>query len=229
MYMRIATELHLEAADCRRHRDACMRSAVFSATRAWIRSTTRSLPTVELYQAYADFNDMMDLFEDLLSVGGAGVAGHLRGERGMGEEIGPDTGLAPHDHGRGREEVCGHGLHGHLDRRDEARGGCGRSPSASRCRRARTTLGAMRCTSALTRRWRRSSFSPPSLPCIRWMYLPWPSAARRIQRLTERFELFICHSEMGECLLRAERSHRPASALPEAGGAAGSAATRKRA
>ena len=27
--------------------------------------------TVELYQAYADFNDMMDLFEDLLSGGGA--------------------------------------------------------------------------------------------------------------------------------------------------------------
>ena len=44
-----------------------MKSAVFSAMKAWIPSTIRSLPRVELYQAYADFNDMMDLFEELLS------------------------------------------------------------------------------------------------------------------------------------------------------------------
>ena len=35
-------------------------------------------------------------------------------------------------------------------------------------------------------------------------------------RLTERFELFICRSEMGNAFSRAERPHRPARTLSEA-------------
>ena len=46
---------------------AFMRSGASSATRAWTPATTRSSPPLSFYESYADFNDMMDLFEELLS------------------------------------------------------------------------------------------------------------------------------------------------------------------
>ena len=72
--------------------------------------------TVELYEAYADFNDMMDLFEDLLSVRGAEAAGHHGCNLAWARRSSLKKRLAPHDHGRGRGEVCGHRLYGHRRR-----------------------------------------------------------------------------------------------------------------
>ncbi len=44
-----------------------MKLDVFSGTKEWTPKHNPEFTTVELYQAYADFHDMMDLFEALLS------------------------------------------------------------------------------------------------------------------------------------------------------------------
>ena len=62
--------------------------------------------SVELYRAYADFNDMMDLFEELLSSAAQKIPGHLSGGV-AGREDRPDPRLAPDDHGRGGQAVVG--------------------------------------------------------------------------------------------------------------------------
>ena len=42
-----------------------MRSAVYSVTRDWIRRHNPEFTLMELYQAYTDYNGMMDLTENL--------------------------------------------------------------------------------------------------------------------------------------------------------------------
>ena len=80
--------------------------------------------SVELYQAYADFNDMMDLFEAMLS----GAAKELLGTYEVdwqGEHIDLTPGLAAHDDGRGGEKIRRHRFHGDFGRRRSGRGGRG--------------------------------------------------------------------------------------------------------
>ena len=130
--------------------------------------------TVELYQAYADFNDMMDLFEELLSSAAQKILGTYQVEW-QGEKIDLTPGWPRHDHGRGGQAVPGRRLYGHLDRRR------GRRPLAKsvgvELPETATTPGATPSTSALTRRWRRSWFSRPLSRCTRWMSPPWPSVS----------------------------------------------------
>ena len=83
--------------------------------------------TVELYEAYADFNDMMDLFEDLLTSAAQKLLGTYQLEW-QGEQIDLTPGwprLPMHEavkQARGGEAVHRPGLHGHHQRR----GGGGR-------------------------------------------------------------------------------------------------------
>ena len=60
--------------------------------------------TVELYQSYADFNDMMDLFEDLLSGAAMQILGTYKCAW-QGEEIDLTPGWGAPYHGRGRQEI----------------------------------------------------------------------------------------------------------------------------
>src|SRR5699024_3195232 len=74
MYMRIATELHLKRLI------VGGLERVYEVGRIFRNEgmDTRHNPeftTVELYQAYADFNDMMDLFEELLSSAAMDILG----------------------------------------------------------------------------------------------------------------------------------------------------------
>ena len=66
MYMRIATELHLKRLIVGGIERVYEIGRIFRNEGMDTRHNPE-FTTVELYQAYADFNDMMDLFEDLLS------------------------------------------------------------------------------------------------------------------------------------------------------------------
>ena len=64
MYMRIATELHLKRLIVGGIERVYEIGRIFRNEGMDTRHNPE-FTTVELYQAYADFNDMMDLFEDL--------------------------------------------------------------------------------------------------------------------------------------------------------------------
>ena len=66
MYMRIATELHLKRLIVGGMERVYEVGRIFR-NEGMDTKHNPEFTTVELYQAYADFNDMMDLFEDLLS------------------------------------------------------------------------------------------------------------------------------------------------------------------
>ena len=148
---------------------------------------------IELYQAYADFNDMMDLFEDLLSSAAQKILGTYQVEwQGEKIDLTPSWPRCPCTR-RSRSTAASTLWPSPPTRRPWPPP----SPSAWSCLRLPTRPGVMPCTSALTRRWRRSSFSPPSSLCTLWTCSPLAKRSPKDPRLTERFELFICHSEMG--------------------------------
>ena len=66
MYMRIATELHLKRLIVGGLERVYEIGRIFR-NEGMDTKHNPEFTTVELYQAYADFNDMMDLFEDFLS------------------------------------------------------------------------------------------------------------------------------------------------------------------
>ena len=80
--------------------------AASSATRAWIPKHNPEFTTIELYEAYADFHDMMDIAEGILSHRRQGHPGLLPGElAGRGHR--PDPRLAPPDHDRRVKQYVG--------------------------------------------------------------------------------------------------------------------------
>ena len=76
MYMRIATELHLKRLIVGGIERVYEIGRIFRNEGMDTRHNPE-FTTVELYQSYADFNDMMDLFEDLLSGAAKEILGHL--------------------------------------------------------------------------------------------------------------------------------------------------------
>ena len=89
MYMRIATELHLKRLIVGGFEKVYEIGRIFRNEGMDTRHNPE-FTTIELYEAYADFNDMMDLFEALLS----GAAMELRGTYEI-EWLGNTVNLAP--------------------------------------------------------------------------------------------------------------------------------------
>ena len=100
MYLRIATELHLKRLVVGGLERVYEIGRIFR-NEGMDTKHNPEFTSVELYQAYADFNDMMDLFEELLSSAALKLLGTL--SVGMARASGSDltSRLAPDDHGRG--------------------------------------------------------------------------------------------------------------------------------
>ena len=185
-----------EAAHRRRAWSGSTRSAASSATRAWTRSTTRSLPPSSSTQAYADFNDMMDLFEELLRHRRQGNSGDGTQVEWQGEDIDLAPGWPRLTMAEAVKQYLGVDFMAILD----GRRGRGRRPrpSASSWGRRRTTTWGNFLYECFDQKVEEHAGSAdlyhdaPGGGLARW-----PSAARQDPRLTERFELFICRSEMG--------------------------------
>ena len=191
MYMRIATELHLKRLIVGGFERVYEVGRIFR-NEGMDTKHNPEFTTVELYQAYADFNDMMDLFEDLLSGAAMEILGtyevEWQGEKlslapgfrrltmaeAVKEYLGVDF-MAINDDAEavaaaksvgvdmdGVEPTWGHALYECYDQKVE-------------CMMVQPTFITMHPVdvSPLAKR-------SPADP-----------------RLTERFELFICRSEMG--------------------------------
>ncbi len=85
MYMRIATELHLKRLIVGGMERVYEIGRIFRNEGMDTRHNPE-FTTVELYEAYADFNDMMDLFEELLSSAALEILGTYKAGW-LGEEI----------------------------------------------------------------------------------------------------------------------------------------------
>ena len=120
MYMRIATELHLKRLIVGGLERVYEIGRIFR-NEGMDTKHNPEFTTVELYEAYADFHDMMDLFEAFLSSAAQKILGTYE-VTWQGEQISLAPGWPLADHGPGGPAVPGGGLHGHRQRR----GGRGR-------------------------------------------------------------------------------------------------------
>lgn len=192
MFMRIATELHLK------------RLVVGGIERVYeigriFRNEgmdTRHNPeftTVELYEAYADFNDMMDLFEDLLS----GAAMEILGTfdlTWLGEEIS----LAP---GWERLTMAGAvkkylGVDFMPVQSDEEAVALAKSVGVGIPEGKEKTWGNA-LYECFDQKVEEKLIQPTFITMHPVDVSPLAKRSPTDPRLTERFELFICHSEMG--------------------------------
>ena len=209
MYMRIATELPLKRLIVG-GMDRVYEVGRIFRNEGMDPKHNPEFTTVELYQAYADFHDMMDIAE--------GVLHHRRARRSsaryelewMGEKIDLTPGWPPADHGRSRQEVCGRRLRRHHRRRGGRGRGEGRRRRAGGRRREDLGQRAVR----LLRPEGRGASGPADLhhhvpgggqPADQAQPgRPAPDGALRVLHLPQRD---------GQRLFRAERPHRPARAL----------------
>ena len=173
LYLRIATELNLKRLIVGGIERVYELGRIFRNEGMDTRHNPE-FTTVELYQAYADFNDMMDLFEDLLS----GAAMEILGTYELDWQ-GEHVSLAPcwprMTMAEAVEKYLGVDF---MSITDDAEAVKAAESVASICP-ARSPPGATRSTSASTRRSRSTWCSPPSSPCTPSTSARSRSAARR--------------------------------------------------
>lgn len=148
--------------------------------------------TVELYQAYADFNDMMDLFEDLLS----GAAKELLGTYDVRWQE-HDVSLAP---GFKRmtmaEAVKEHlGIDFMSIDSDEAAVAAAVAAGIDMSKKEKTWGNAL--YECFDQKVEEKLIQPTFITMHPVDVSPLAKRSPKDPRLTERFELFICASEMG--------------------------------
>ena len=191
MYMRIATELHLKRLIVGGMERVYEIGRIFRNEGMDTRHNPE-FTTVELYEAYADFNDMMDLFEDLLS----GAARELLGTykvSWLGEEIDLAPGWRRMTMAEAVKEYLGIDFMA-IDSDAEA---------VEAAKKAGVDMDGVEPT------WGHALYECYDQKVEEYMVQPTfitmhpvdvsPLAKRSTAdpRLTERFELFICRSEMG--------------------------------
>ena len=191
MYMRIATELPLKRLIVGGMERVYEVGRIFR-NEGMDPKHNPEFTTVELYQAYADFNDMMDLFEDLLS----GAAKDLLGTYQVtwqGEEIDLTPGwprLAMHEAVKQYTGVDFMAIEG-----DEA--------AVAAAKAAGVDMDGVEPTwgHALYETFDQKVEEKLVQPTFITMHpvdvSPLAKRSPKDPRLTERFELFICRSEMG--------------------------------
>ena len=149
--------------------------------------------TVELYQAYADFNDMMDLFEALLSSAAQKILGTYQVEW-QGEQIDLTPGwprLTMH------EAVKQYtGLDFMAISSDEEAVAAAKSIGVELPETADKTWGNA-LYEVFDQRVEEKLIQPTFITMHPVDVSPLAKRSPKDPRLTERFELFICHSEMG--------------------------------
>ena len=149
--------------------------------------------TVELYQAYADFNDMMDLFEDLLSSAAQKILGTYQVEW-QGEQIDLTPGWPRMPMHEAVKQYCG--IDFMAINSDEEAVAAAKSIGVELPETADKTWGNA-LYECFDQKVEEKLIQPTFITMHPVDVSPLANRSPKDPRLTERFELFICHSEMG--------------------------------
>ena len=149
--------------------------------------------TVELYQAYADFNDMMDLFEDLLSSAAQKILGTYQVEW-QGEQIALTPGWPRMPMHEAVKQYCG--IDFMAINSDEEAVAAAKSIGVELPETADKTWGNA-LYECFDQKVEEKLIQPTFITMHPVDVSPLAKRSPKDPRLTERFELFICHSEMG--------------------------------
>lgn len=149
--------------------------------------------TVELYQAYADFNDMMDLFEDLLTTAAQKLLGTYQ-LHWLGEQIDLTPGWPRMTMAEAVQKYTG--LDFMAMKTDEEAVAAAAKIGVQLPETADKTWGNA-LYECFDQRVEEKLIQPTFITMHPVDVSPLAKRSAKDPRLTERFELFICHSEMG--------------------------------
>ncbi len=192
MYLRIATELNLKRLIVGGMERVYEVGRIFR-NEGMDPKHNPEFTTVELYEAYADFNDMMDLFEDLLS----GAAQNLLGTTELtwqGEEISLKKGWPRLTMARAVNQYLGIDFMA-IDS-DEAAVVAAKSIGVEIPDGKEATWGNA-LYECFDQKVEEKLIQPTFITMHPVDVSPLAKRSPSDPRLTERFELFICRSEMG--------------------------------
>ncbi len=192
MYMRIATELPLKRLIVGGLERVYEMGRIFR-NEGMDNRHNPEFTTIELYQAFADFNDMMDLFEDLLSSAAQKILGTYQVEW-QGEQIDLTPGWPRLPMHEAVKQYTG--LDFMAITSDEEAVAAAKSIGVELPETADKTWGNA-LYECFDQRVEEKLIQPTFITMHPVDVSPLAKRSPADPRLTERFELFICHSEMG--------------------------------
>ncbi len=192
MYMRIATELPLKRLIVG-GMDRVYEIGRIFRNEGMDPKHNPEFTTIELYQAYADFNDMMDLFEDLLTSAAREILGTYQ-LQWQGEQIDLTPGWPRLPMHEAVKQYCGIDFMA-IDSDEEAVAAA-RAIGVELPETADKTWGNA-LYEVFDQRVEEKLIQPTFITMHPVDVSPLAKRSPADPRLTERFELFICHSEMG--------------------------------
>ena len=192
MYMRIATELPLKRLIVG-GMDRVYEIGRIFRNEGMDPKHNPEFTTIELYQAYADFNDMMDLFEDLLSSAAPKILGTYQVEW-QGEKIDLTPGWPRMPMHEAVKKYCGIDFMAITS--DEEAVAAAKSIGVELPETADKTWGNA-LYECFDQKVEEKLIQPTFITMHPVDVSPLAKRSPSDPRLTERFELFICHSEMG--------------------------------
>ena len=192
MYMRIATELPLKRLIVG-GMDRVYEIGRIFRNEGMDPKHNPEFTTIELYQAYADFNDMMDLFEDLLSSAAQKILGTYQ-VQWQGEDIDLTPGWPRMPMHEAVKQYCG--IDFMAISSDEEAVAAAKAIGVELPETADKTWGNA-LYECFDQRVEEKLIQPTFITMHPVDVSPLAKRSPADPRLTERFELFICHSEMG--------------------------------
>ena len=192
MYMRIATELPLKRLIVG-GMDRVYEIGRIFRNEGMDPKHNPEFTTIELYQAYADFNDMMDLFEDLLTSAAQKLLGTYQLEW-QGEKLDLTPGWPRLPMHEAVKQYCGIDFMT-IDSDDEAVAAA-KAIGVELPEIAEKTWGNA-LYECFDQKVEEKLIQPTFITMHPVDVSPLAKRSPKDPRLTERFELFICHSEMG--------------------------------
>ena len=192
MYMRIATELHLKRLIVGGLERVYEVGRIFR-NEGMDTKHNPEFTTVELYQAYADFHDMMDLFEELLSSAALKLLGTYQLEW-QGQQLDLTPGWPRMTMAEAVEKYTGLDFMTVSD--DTEAVAMAKSIGVELPETAPATWGNA-LYEVFDQKVEEKLIQPTFITMHPVDVSPLAKRSAKDPRLTERFELFICHSEMG--------------------------------
>ena len=191
MYMRIATELHLKRLIVGGLERVYEIGRIFR-NEGMDTKHNPEFTTVELYEAYADFNDMMDLFEDFLSSAAQEILGTYQ-VQWQGEDIDLSPGWRRLTMAEAVKEYVGVDFMAISDHAE----------AVAAAKAAGVDMDGVEPTwghalyECFDQKVEGQLIQPTFITMHPVDVSPLAKRSPKDHRLTERFELFICRSEMG--------------------------------